>query len=377
MKQGAVAQHHFTQRVSFEYRLGTIVIPVTIAGEEFHFLLDTGAPNVISKELAQHLGLQSVATMKTTDSQKAKSDLEYVILDTVLIEGIAFTNTLAAVADLKQSNEIACLKIDGLIGANLMRHAIWSVDYEHQYLTISDSSHLPELDSSVRVIPFTPVLSGTPKMDIQLGSVTIENITVDTGSNGDLSLTNKHYEQLRKAHPEIQSVAGFGSSTSGLYGAGETDTIYTALVPAMQLGDLLLPNQFVHFKENGSNTFGTEYFKQYRVTFNWFNNTMSFDHPRVEPSTFRSFGFRYFYVDKKLIVNLLFDGSPATQAGLQIGDQILQMNGVDYSEITAEDWCTLIDSRELRELEELTLVVLRNGEEKTFQLHKVALIEHP
>ena len=93
-----------------------IILKVNISGEEYDFLLDTGAPNVISKELAQKYALSNIFERKFGDSQGQTSDLEMIKLDEISIGGINFLNTGAAVADLKQSKELGCLQINGFVG---------------------------------------------------------------------------------------------------------------------------------------------------------------------------------------------------------------------------------------------------------------------
>ena len=118
----------FNAKIPFEYRLGLIILKVDIAGKEYDFVLDTGAPNVISKELAQKLGLNNVSEQKVGDSQGEYSNLGFTTIEKVTIGGIHFLNTGAAIADLELSKEVGCLKIDGLIGSNLMKKAIWKFD---------------------------------------------------------------------------------------------------------------------------------------------------------------------------------------------------------------------------------------------------------
>ena len=65
-----------------------------------------------------------------TDCVIDMEELEYVLLPKVTVGCVDFLNTGAAIADLKRSSVIACLNVDGIIGANLMQKAIWQIDYE-------------------------------------------------------------------------------------------------------------------------------------------------------------------------------------------------------------------------------------------------------
>ena len=139
MKSGEVEQEEFNVKIPFEYRLGLIILKVDIAGKEYDFVLDTGAPSVISKELAKKLDLSNITEQKVGDSQGEDYNLGLTTIEKLSISDINFLNTGAVIADLNQSQEVGCLKIDGFIGSNLMRKAIWKFDYQNQIITITNS----------------------------------------------------------------------------------------------------------------------------------------------------------------------------------------------------------------------------------------------
>ena len=77
MSKGEIEQQQFISEIPFDYGLELIIIKVTIEEKEYDFLYDTGAPNVISQELAQELNIKPYVTNKTIDSQGKKEELEY------------------------------------------------------------------------------------------------------------------------------------------------------------------------------------------------------------------------------------------------------------------------------------------------------------
>ncbi|NRA50615.1 MAG: clan AA aspartic protease, partial [Phaeodactylibacter sp.] len=199
MKSGEVAQEDFFQEIPFEYRLGLVIIEVTIAGDNYNFLVDTGAPNLVSKELAEKLGLANVSEQKVGDSQGKKASLGFVQIDEVRIGNLSFRQTGAAVADLNQSQEIGCMEIDGFIGANLMRKAIWKIDYEHQIITITDKAEQLNIPDNALRIPFYTVMTGSPIVDVSLNKQVKANGTIlDMGSSGDITLPRKNLDKLKK-----------------------------------------------------------------------------------------------------------------------------------------------------------------------------------
>lgn len=74
----------------FEYRNGLIILKVTIQNEIYDFILDTGASNVLSKELADKLKVIPLGSEEITDINKKSERLEYTKLDDIQIGGINY-----------------------------------------------------------------------------------------------------------------------------------------------------------------------------------------------------------------------------------------------------------------------------------------------
>lgn len=371
LKSGSVEQKEFKTEIPFEMRLGLVVIPVTIEGITYEFLVDTGAPNVCSKELATELKLKAKVTQSTGDSQGVKEKLDFVVLPDVFINGICFKETGAAIADLKQSDVIACLDIDGIIGANLMKEAIWEFDYERKVITISDKKSSFSIPDDAIRLTFTPALSSTPHISIFYNGVEDKNVTFDTGSNGLFTTSKATLKKIEEKKPPLKKAMSFGSSGSGLYGAAKADTSYMILVDSTQIGGLFIENNVVSI-ENGARLVGTKFLKNYRVIVDW--NVKEIALIPVKPivnNTFESFGFSPFISENKLIVNELYVNSEASKQGIKIGTQILEVNGVDYRTCSADQFCTIIEKGLVSEDNNtITLLVLIENEEKTIQLTK-------
>jgi Aspartyl protease len=376
LKKGSVEQKEFKTEIPFEMRLGLVIIPVTINGKTYEFLVDTGAPNVCSKELAAELKLKTKVTQTTGDSQGVKEKLDFVVVPEMYLSGICFKETGAAVADLKQSDVIACLNIDGIIGANLMKEAIWEFDYERKVITISDKKSSFSITENAIHLPFTPALSSTPKVTITYNGVEDKNVTFDTGSNGLFTTSKSTLKKIEEKKPPVKKATSFGSSGSGLYGAAKTDTSYMILIDSTQIGGLYIENNAISI-ENGARLVGTKFLKNFRVIIDW--NMKEILLIPVKPfvnNTFESFGFSPFISENKLIINELYVNSEASEKGIKIGTQILEVDGIDYRTCTADQFCTIINKGIVpEEKKSITLLVLTDGEEKTIELIKEDILK--
>jgi len=59
MRSGDITFKKEVTEIPFEYRLGLPIINVTINGESYDFLFDTGASNIISQELAKKINAKT------------------------------------------------------------------------------------------------------------------------------------------------------------------------------------------------------------------------------------------------------------------------------------------------------------------------------
>ncbi|HYE86509.1 MAG TPA: retroviral-like aspartic protease family protein [Vicinamibacterales bacterium] len=113
---------------------GSLVVPVTINGAgPYRFVLDTGSSRtVISTRLAVILRLQTLsASMMVTPSGRTAALI--VRLDGLAIGGRPAVNVSAAVAP--HNRYAAGQAVDGLIGQDVLGHAVYTIDYQRRTVT--------------------------------------------------------------------------------------------------------------------------------------------------------------------------------------------------------------------------------------------------
>lgn len=376
-RQGNVAAQEFRAEIPFEFRLGLIILKVKIEGKEYDFLVDTGAPNIISQELATLLKLSSGKHQRARDSQGKKSSLELVVLPEMDIGGVRFQNTGVAIADIKQSVEIACMKIDGLIGANLMRKAIWEFDYQRKVVIITHSRSSLNIPSESFVIPFRQTITGTPVIDIHYAGITDKDVIFDMGSNGDFSSEGTVHGALRKSGNASASIYSFGNNSVGLFGETAPDTTWYMMVPEITLGNLTISQQVISFSEKKARTVGTKFFDNHRLIIDWSTEEiLMIPVEKYDNSQLKSFGFTPKFTGNQLQIGLIFQDSEAQKQGFSLGDQILEVNGTDYRVCTVEQWCDIIENTLVAEdRQTMTIILLKDGQEKSYTLERKVLLE--
>ena len=369
MRVGEVEQEEFKVEIPFDYNLGIIVLKVNISGEEYDFILDTGAANVISEDLAKKLDSHIYFEEEVRDVHRRSSNLGFTKIEKLSIGDIDFLNTGAAIADLKSSEGFGSLiKVDGIIGSNLMRKAIWKIDYQNQIITITNSTKSLNIPDSTFKIPFSTTLVGQPIIDMRLNDITAKEIIVDTGSNGDFSLSKKTFDALVKNNPSIPQTSSFGVGSVGLYGIGKADSTHFIKVPSISFGEVSLENIIVSFY-NFKNSIGNGFFKNYNLIINWFTKEITLVKIKdYNNSTLSGFGFSSAIQDNRLTVVSIFENIE----NLKLGDQILKIDEIRYDKLLPEQRDEIIKNGIcLCSKKEISMVILRDDKELKYTLKRV------
>ncbi len=371
-KEGHLSNTSEVVEVTFTVENGLIIIPAEIEGNTYRFLLDTGAPNILSKELAEKIEFMKVRKIKTNDSQGNSSVLDYVNLKKININGANFTNTTAGIADLQQVEAIACLNIDGLIGANLMKNAYWQIDYQNNIIRIIPEKKDLIIPPNSFSIPFTSDLTGTPIVHLTIGSTTIKRLKVDTGSVGFISTEYDHLKELKSNNEIINERTSFGANSVGIFGISSNDTSKQVLLKKISIGDLTLDNQIVDFKKGKNSLLGMSFLKNYLVTIDWNNNLISLTPQSNFNNSFaESFGISLYKTGDKMIVSSITEGSSAQTAGIRVGDTVLNVNELDVSNTSLEEYCKIIKMVRIKEADNLRLIIENENGKNEYHITKM------
>lgn len=335
---GSVPQEEFSGRIAFETMFDLIILPVEIEGKQYRFLFDTGAPMVISKELREQLELKAAAKSGVTDSQGKTERLDYVWLKEVKLAGIEFKKTGAIVADLRKAPEIACMDIDGILGANLMKLAHWKIDSKNNAMYFTSRKDQLEIpDSEPLVLPFKMKRTYTPVVDLVVDdSVEVNNATFDTGFAGYLSLG---FGYLEDGYKEGEKSVGYGST--GLYGS-TMDTIIETL-RTVAIGDFQQVGLVKYHYGGSKRLLGMDFFNQFDVVMDWEEKQMSLYPKELEKQPHRSLGFTPKWMDGKLIVGTVAYGSEAEKEGLKVGDEIVKLNQFNFYNPSLSTYCRMMN----------------------------------
>lgn len=214
--------------IPFDFSHRAIGIDVTIHGIPVYVLLDTGVdPSVISNARAESLGLKvdRASGGEASGYGEAKSAKIFAAtIEGLAIRGRSFPPIDALAADTTGISRTYGRDIDGVLGYSFLKDNIVLIDYAAQTVAILDRA----ADSEPRVrrcrkhwstaLEFmngenTPIIS-----NFRFGSAT-GLITLDTGSNGGISLFDRAFDSpvvsvsaVEKGEPEYTGARGNAKS---------------------------------------------------------------------------------------------------------------------------------------------------------------------
>lgn len=374
LRKGSVEQKDYNVEIPFEYNVGLIFIDVIIEGNTYKFLLDSGSSNVISTDLAKKLNLQSKSISALEDSQSASSEYNFTTIKKIQIGGLSYLDTGAAILDLNDSDDIACLNIHGLIGANLMKKSIWKIDYQSKTIQLSDNIKSIDISSESEKIPMFTELTGSPIIDVIVNQTEERNVVVDLGSNGGFDLSMDTYNALLNSNPDISQNLSYGLSSSALSSnALSKSNFYNVLSSNLSFGEVELANTRISFSENENvSTIGSQFLENYDVIFNWFDYEIILIKKKEHNlSDLTTYGFSYGYNNNYITIDKLFENSSASAAGLKIDDKIIKVNDTSFDTVSKSDWCDILQGNLFEnESAEIELTILRKEKKLIFNLIK-------
>ena len=291
------------------------------------------------------------------------------------IGSVNFINTGAIIQDLNSSDIMECINLDGIIGANLMKESFWKINYENQTITLTnDISKLGILDE-YKSLKFKAKISSTPLVNLSINGIEIKNITFDTGSNGQITLSQNIYHELKK-DSLLNSTFIKGSTTYGINGKAKSDTTYFAKIKNFRIGEISLNNKILKFRKH-SDIIGTGFLKNFNVILDWKNKKIYLKKVKnYDYNSIRDFGFNPDLIDNKLFVGAIFNNSDS-DGKLEIGDEILEINKTNFEKFSKLDFCELINNRkwEYEKSEKIKMKIKRGEEILIFEIRKLELLK--
>jgi hypothetical protein len=305
-------------RVRAEIVNDRVIIPVRVNGQgAVPFLLDTGASeSVLNSDRLAELGLSARGSGKAS-VEGGEVDSSSVADVSFNIGGVLVRKPAAATLSLRGVESGLGHKLYGIIGSELFRRTVVTIDYAHREVILGDTAR------HGKPIPIT-IDEETPIVDARLGAVT-GKMQLDTGGGIvtlNASFLAQHPEIVPATTLEVTSGAVLPGRSRG--GVGRLD--------AIDLGPFRLSKPIVNFSHNTSGDrvardagfIGGDVLRRFTVTFDYAHQRVFLqpDKALEEPFEFSMAGVSFVSDEGRVVVRSVIPGGPADQAGLKAGDVV-------------------------------------------------------
>ena len=378
---GQTANRNFTVTTGFRLTQNTIQLDTHLDGASTTstFILDSGAPMTIAPQLVQALDIKPAASVALAGPEGGQLEVPVVSLPDVAIAGLTFRNVGAVVDWVEPPDTLACLSTSGLLGASLLQAAIWQIDFKTQQITVTDSlSALRGLQDAIK-LPFKRSdAAGSPRILVGVSDADNVSLLIDLGFNGSVAIP---MALLESAGDRIADTAPteVGQASSTVFG-NKPSEVRIARLRELRIGDLHLQD-FPVVTGTAVSDFhvGIEFLRHFRVTLDWVNNDLYLERRESHSALyadFATYGFLPRLKDGQLVVSALWHASSAENAGLKLGDQLVEINGQDTTAPDFETVCNLLNRLGQFGSEDAPISVtrLRDGKRETVRVERMPLV---
>jgi hypothetical protein len=336
-------------RIPFELAGRHILLKATVnKSRPLSFVLDTGANlALVRSDTAKELGLSLTGNANAMGAGAGQQAGQ-------LVRGARWS--LIGLENFSQPVELSFpfpglpsglgQNVDGIVGGQFIKEFVVELDYQARIMTLHDRGKFTYSGKGTTLplefnSDYHPVLKATVT---PLGGKPIEQtFTLDTGSGGALILHSPFVNQHQLLAEESKTIPAIGG-----VGAGGRTVGRVGRVASLQIGPYTFKNVTTTFSQDQAGAFansslagniGAQIARRFRVFLDYGRKRIIlepspiFDDPFEGPTTglsVRAEGANY----RTFVVRVVLEDSPATEAGLRVGDVITSVNGVAAEKFT-------------------------------------------
>jgi len=340
LNKGKPASRKYLSSVNYREARGKIIVPVVIEGETYSFLFDTGAPNLITKELSEKISSRQLNLINVRDSNDSSRKLEVISIPTISLGSAEFVDTPTIVNDPDSNFILDCFQVDGIIGSNMLRKSVVHIDSENHILSVSNDPEHFNLSGLEAIELSLSDGQSSPYMWIRLKGEgkALEYVLFDTGMNGFYDMSLDNYDKLQELGAFDKIESGRGTKGIGLFNNSESRTHFRVTIPQIDIGSHDFRNVSSVTMTADRSRIGSEILKYGKVTIDYKNSRLYFEPFEGPRDLFeKELGFSPTIRDGEVIVGIVW--SEELPEKLNYGDKILSING---KKIAGEDPCEFV-----------------------------------
>ncbi len=353
-----------------------IFVRACVDGRELDFILDTGAGNTsLDLNTAKRLGVKLGATFSVGGAGPSQVSAARVDDASVLVEGSSITQAVVSAIDLSRLPRIEGHRMDGILGYDFISRYVVAIDYARHELRIYDRPAF-HYDGPGVSVPVT-LINRFPHIDADVkladGQTIRGRMVIDVGSSGSLSLTKAFVDKNRlrqRVGPTVRRTGGGG--------VGGSTTSDMGRVASVSIGGIELVRPLVNLfgdsagslsvSSSWEGNIGGAILRRFTVFLDYQDKRMIFEPNATMHDAFEAdMSGLLLRLDDSLttmVVETVAAGSPAAEAGIVPGDEIVSADGVAGSQKLLGE----LRERLRKPEERIVFVVRRGAEEKRIEI---------
>ncbi|MEO9869124.1 aspartyl protease family protein [Ekhidna sp.] len=364
--------------IPFELFGDHIIIKVSVDDSEpLDFIFDTGSGyTVIDNDVAEELNLSG----KEIEMNQTSSAWHLIKHNTIAINHFLMEkNTKVYSTELDHLEISLGMDLDGIIGYDLLRHHSIYVNFDTKVINIYDLNAAPKRGDA---IPFTlhvsiPVIKGSVVLNNDESHEGTFFIMTGAGTTLDFNSpyaelydvihkTGKHYSYLVKGLSDNETPHYEGHVLSLNIGNQTIEDLPIGISTA---------TSGIQADKKVSGIIGSQILRMYNFSIDYGSKMMYLEKDATYDSNFKvncsGIDVQLSKNKEKVLIHQVFESSPASEAGINVNDELIKINGKSMAEVNLAEVKKILK----QEGETVDLVINQGGSEKSVSLKLVSLID--
>jgi predicted aspartyl protease len=359
-------KENYFEEIDYTILHDKILIPVEINNKIYNFLLDTGAPNLISKKILKELNLSNIKKIEVDDANGKKDSLQIVNVSSIKMGSLIFENSVALVSDIENHPLLKCYTIDGFIGSNLLQKSILKIDTKEKKIILTDQIKKLDLKSKplkIKLLGFQKAPYVELKIKGKNNTTVAEDALIDTGMGGFYEMSNRVYTVFTKYDVVEVLSKSIGSSGMGLFGNAETKEQVLFQLNALTKNQTVFNNLISTTTDDTNSRIGVDILKYGDIIIDFRAKKFYFEAEKNVILNEKPPKYSATILNNKYAIGFVWDVD--LKEKIKFGDEIIR---IDNSIIKQLNLCDILKLKNYKEENVSYELEIKNADNKNFVL---------